>query len=507
MISQILSLPLPILFCLFFLILLVIWKKLKTSNSKLLNLPPGPRKFPIIGNIPQLIGGLPHHKRKELADKYGPVMHLQIGEVPTVVVSSAESAKQVLQTHDIIFANRPLILAADVMFYKAADIGFARYGESFKQLKKICMLELFSPNSVQLFRPIREQETSNLMRSVTAGAGSPINLTKMLHFLSCTIIVRAAFGDKCPMDREAFIPLAQDVLKAASGLCIADLFPSLKWLHGIAGFQYGLRNLHKKIDLVLEKIINEHRILRAQNNTDKNKNLVHVLLNYQEQGNLEHPLTIENIKAVILDLFIAGTDTSSITTEWVMSELIKNPKVMQKAQAEVRKVFDGKRNIDETMISELTYLKLVIKESLRLHPSVPLLVPRESSKHCEIGVYDIPAQTRVFVNTWALGRDPKYWFESEKFLPERFIDNPINFKGGNFEFLPFGSGRRICPGYLFGLASVELVLVHLLYYFDWELPDGEKKEDLDMAEEFGAVTTRKNNLYLIPIPCHEFPTD
>ncbi|XP_050209956.1 desmethyl-deoxy-podophyllotoxin synthase-like [Mercurialis annua] len=498
--SEIISFSLPVLFL---LILWTIWKKFKTSsNSKPLNLPPGPRKFPIIGNIHQLIGVLPHHKLRELAKKYGSVMHLQFGEIPTVIISSPETARQVLQTHDIIFAHRPNLMAADIIFYKAADIVFAPYGEYWRQLRKICMIELLSSKRVELCRSMREKEVSNFIKSISSSAGSPINLTKMIQSLLSTLTVRAAFGKNCLLDQEEFIPLAQQVLKMMSGLSTADLFPSSKLLHTVTGIRYRLKKLHKKVDRVLEKIISEHRISSGETNTDVA--LLQVLLNLQEQRNLELPLTIDNIKAVILDIFIAGTDTSSTVIEWAMSELIKNPKVMQKAQADVRQVFHGKLDVDETIINELKYLKLVIKEALRLHPPGPLLAAREAREQCQISGYDIPAKTRVFVNVWALGRDPNHWFEPEKFLPERFVDSPINYKGGDFEYLPFGSGRRICPGSLFGLVNVELILANLLYHFDWKLPGDKKKEDLDMDEEFTTVARRKNSLYIIPIPYQEF---
>ncbi|XP_050207096.1 cytochrome P450 71D11-like [Mercurialis annua] len=498
-----------IFFFLFLLILWAVWKMFKTSsNGKLLNLPPGPPKFPIIGNLPQLNGALPHHKLRDLAKKYGPVMQLKIGEVPTVIVSSPETAKQVLQTHDAIFAYRPTLMVADIMFYKAADIIFAPCGDYWKQLRKICMLELFNSKRVELFRPIREEEVANLIKSISCSARSPINLSKMVRSLPSTITARAAFGSKCLLYQEEFIQITKEILDIMAGFGLADLFPSIKLLSTITGVRYRLKKLHKRVDFVLEKIIDGHRISRDESNISiEDEDIVHVFLKLQEQGNLEFPLTTDSIKAVILDIFVGGTDTSAALTEWAMSELMKNPKAMRKAQAEVRQIFDRKTSGDETINEELKYLKLLIKETLRLHPPAPFLVLREARKQCQLNGYDIPAKTRVIVNAFALGSDPNYWFEPEKFIPERFIDNPIDYKGGNFEFLPFGSGRRICPGSLFGMANVELALAHLLYQFDWELPDSKTKEDLDMAEDFGTVTRRKNDLYLIPIPYRQLPSD
>ncbi|PON43464.1 Cytochrome P450, E-class, group I [Parasponia andersonii] len=182
-----------------------------------------------------------------------------------------------------------------------------------------------------------------------------------------------------------------------------------------------------------------------------------------------------------------------------MAEMIKNPRVMKKAQDEVREVFTRKGSIDETGLSEMKYLRSVVKETMRLHPSLPFLLPRESRVKCEIKGYEIPAKTRIIVNAWAIGRDPRYWTEPESFIPERFLDSPIDFKGNNFEYIPFGAGRRICAGMSFALFNVELPLALLLYHFDWKLPSGMKHEDLDMTELSGASLRRKDYLNLIPI--------
>ncbi|RHN57898.1 putative premnaspirodiene oxygenase [Medicago truncatula] len=165
-----------------------------------------------------------------------------------------------------------------------------------------------------------------------------------------------------------------------------------------------------------------------------------------------------------------------------------------KAQAEVRRVFDRKGYVVETELHQLIYLKSVIKETMRLHPAIPLLIPRESMKPCQINGYDIPAKTRVLVNAWAIGRDPRYWVEAENFKPERFVNSPIDFNGTDFEYIPFGAGRRMCPGIAFGIPNVELPLAELLYHFDWKLLNGMKCEELDMTESFGITVGRKHDL-------------
>ncbi|XP_050230390.1 cytochrome P450 71D445-like [Mercurialis annua] len=502
---------LPILFTLFLFILTVlrIWKKSKISNS-IPNLPPGPWKLPIIGSLHHLAGSLPHHRLRDLAGKYGPLMNLQLGELRTIVVSSPEMAKQVMKTHDVIFAQRPDFIAARVASYNYKNIAFAPYGEYWRQMRKICMLQLLTGKRVQSFRSIREEEVSKLLRSLCSGAaGSPINFSKMFNAVTYSIISRAAFG-KIWKGEESFIPSIKKLAEAVGGFTLAEMFPSVKLLQWLSGTVPRLKSLHKHIDDIYQNIIDDHRAERAEAKShaygEEDEDFVDVLLNCQEKGDLNIPITDENIKAVLGDMFAAGTETSSTTVEWVMSELLKNPRVMEKVQQEVREVFGREGNVDEARIQELSYFKFVIKETLRLHPPLPLLVPRECTESCVINGYDIPIKFQVIVNVWAIGRDPNYWNEAQKFYPERFHDCSIDFKGNDFELLPFGAGRRICPGIMFGISNVEFALAQLLYHFDWSLPNGVSPETLDMDEAFGVAVKRKNDLYLIATPSLHLPS-
>jgi cytochrome P450 len=195
---------------------------------------------------------------------------------------------------------------------------------------------------------------------------------------------------------------------------------------------------------------------------------------------------------------MASSETSSTVMHWAMAELMRNPRVMRRAQDELRRVLDGKNQVVEESLGGLRYLDLVIKEALRLHPPGPLLLPRECRRPCQVLGFDVPAGAMVLVNAWAIGRDPAYWERPEEFLPERFVGGTVDFKGMDFEFIPFGAGRRMCPGMAFGLANMELVLASLLYHFDWELPHGMEPGELDMTELFGISTRRRSDLLLVP---------
>ncbi|KAL8205729.1 hypothetical protein R6Q57_009280 [Mikania cordata] len=492
------------IFTFLFVLLVIRILKRSTTNHSTPNLPPGPRKLPFIGNILDVAGPLPHHTFGNLAQKYGPLMHLQLGENSIIIVSSAETAKEVMKSNDVNFANRPFLLAAHIISYKSTNIMFSPYGDYWRQLRRICNAELLSSKHVKSLRPIREQEVSNFIHTIAKESGSMVNLSELIYALTYGIATRSAFGKKLKY-QEALILLIDEAIRLSGGFTLADLYPSSKVMGFLSGLRPKLEKIHQRLDKMLDDIILEHKTQKDEKG-DVNHLLLDVLLKVQEYGNLEVPLTIDNIKAIILDIVAAGSDTSSTVIEWAMSELLKNPSIMNKAQSEVKRVFSPKPTIEETDIRSLDYLKLVIKETLRLHPPAPLMLPMENKEKCEINGYEIPVKTRVVVNVWAIGRDPKHWEEPERFNPERFNNSSLDFRGLDFEYIPFGAGRRICPGISFGLANLELPLASLLYHFDWKLADESMKhQDLDMTESFGATVKRKNALKLVPIVVHPPP--
>ncbi|XP_015078888.1 premnaspirodiene oxygenase-like [Solanum pennellii] len=479
---------------------LVIILLTKWSQNKKQRLPPGPWRLPFIGNLHHLIGGgLPHRVLRNLSQRYGPIMYLQLGQVPTVVITSPTIAQEILKTHDLAFADRPQFVSTNIIFYNNKDVAFSQYGDYWRQMRKICIVELLSTKMVKSFSGIRQDELSSLISSIRSTRGTTINMTeKVFQFTNC-VTCRSAFGKICK-DRNEFVALLKEVLVFAGGFDLADLFPSWKLLHNISGVKSRLVKAHQKIDAIMENIINEHienKVAGKKGNGEfGDEDLVDVFLRVKENAELQFPITNEHIKAVISDIFIAGTETSSATIIWALSELMKNPNVMAKAQSEARQVLKGKNNYGEEDIEKLTYLKLVIKETLRLHTPVPLIGPRECREKTNIDGYTIPHNARVLVNAWALARDPKNWENPESFIPERFENSSIDFMGNHFEFIPFGAGRRICPGIQFGLANVGLPLAQLLYHFEWELPYGVNPKDLDMSETHGLTASKAKDLYL-----------
>ncbi|CAN1808781.1 Desmethyl-deoxy-podophyllotoxin synthase [Linum perenne] len=452
------------------LLTLVLILSQKRKKSKL---PPGPWKLPVIGNLHQLIGDLPHRRLRDLAAKHGPdMMHVQLGELSHVVISSPEAAKQ------------PCIF-----YYGFKDVAFAPYGEQWRQMRKLCVLELLSSKRVLSFRHIREEEVSNLVESLNCSSNKLVDVSSMVVKLSGFVTSRAAVGKVAELS-DAFLAVIDNISD--------ELLPVL------TGFKGKVEKMHKASDLILEQIIDEHKSKRRLSKDDED--LVDVLLNLQESQNLGIPITMDVIKAIVLEMFIAGIETSSTTIGWVMSEIINDQRVLRTVQEEVRQVFKNTGNVEEARLNELKYLDMAISEGLRLHPPGPLLIPRENVETVKLSNgYEIPAKTTVMVNAWAINRDPRYWKEPEKFYPERFLDCSTDYKGNDFEFIPFGAGRRMCPGILFGMVIVKLALANLFFHFNWRLPGGLELERIDMTESFGLVLTRKHHLCLIPVPYNGMP--
>ncbi|MBA0823117.1 hypothetical protein Goarm_019869 [Gossypium armourianum] len=341
-------LPLSFTFLVFIFMVLKLWMRSKIKETPK-NLPPSPWKLPIIGHFHLLIFALPHRCLTELAKSHGSVMQLQLGELSHIVVSSPEAAEEVMKTHDINFANRPFLLAAEIILYNSSDIAFAPYGGYWRQLRRVCTLELLSTKRVQSFRSIREVHVSSLIRSIYSNTGLEINLGEMLCNLSYNITLRIAFAGRCKQ-HEAFISFVKKFVESLAGFSIADLFPSIKLLHVISGMRAKLERFHHDLDSMLESIMEEHRASNAnlENSDDETNDPLDVLLNLQDHGGLEFPLTTDNIKAVILDMLMAGTETSSTTVDWAMSEMMKNPKILEKAQAQVRQVYDRTGDVNES---------------------------------------------------------------------------------------------------------------------------------------------------------------
>ncbi|PUZ65193.1 hypothetical protein GQ55_3G203900 [Panicum hallii var. hallii] len=477
-------------------------------------LPPSPPPLPIIGNLHQL--GRSHYLRRlrELARRHGPLFLLRLGSVPTLVVSSASVAEEVLKTQDHVFCSRPLQRTARGLLYDCRDVAFSPYGERWRQLRRIAALHLLSAKRVDSFRALREAEVASFLERIRAagahhedGRGgrkrrAGVNMSELLIGLTYTIISKAAFGNRLGgMEPGAVRAMIQETSELLETIAVSDVFPRLRWVDWATGLDARIKVTAAKLDAVLEGALHEHEKGGGGNDGEAD-DLLDDLLSAVKEGGAGLNLDRTDVKGLILDLFLAGTDTTAKTMEWTMAGLVKNPNEMEKVQAEVRRVVGPHGSVSEERLGAMTRLQAAMMEALRLHPPVPMLVPREAIRDTRLRGYDVPAGTRVLVNAWAIGRDGESWGEdADAFRPERWLTRGGGGYGGHdTRFIPFGAGRRGCPGVGFGTRLAELALASMLYHFDWELPGGQDAGSFEFVESSGLSTGLKCPLTLVVKP-------
>ncbi|KAL2321753.1 LOW QUALITY PROTEIN: hypothetical protein Fmac_026132 [Flemingia macrophylla] len=405
--------------------LAVVFKIIRRSKS---NAPPSPPKLPFIGNLHQL-GTLPHRSLQALSCKYGPLLLLHMGQVPTLLVSSANMAAEIVRAHDVVFSNRPHTTADGLFFYGYKAVAFCNYG--FKQKRKICVLELLSTKSVHSVQLICIEEVTEMICSISeaSASGRPyVDLSELLIALSNNVMCRCVLGHKydAPDGSRSFGEVGRKLLSQFTAFCVGDFFPSLGWVDVLTGRIRMFKTTLGSIDVFFDQVIAEHKAKMKKGEDEGQsgkKDFMDILLQLEEAGMLGIDLSQDNLKALLVDIFIGEGDTSSTTMEWAMAELMKNPNTMEKVQEEVRRVVGNKAEVDENDVKQMNYLKCVVKETLRLHPPAPLLLPREIAFAVKLKGYDIPAKTTVILNGWAIQRDPEIWDKPDEFLPERLQDS------------------------------------------------------------------------------------
>ncbi|TVU34061.1 hypothetical protein EJB05_15886 [Eragrostis curvula] len=494
------------------LVVLLLVRRITTADARAreqqLNKLPSPPGLPVIGHL-HLVGSLPHISVRELAAKHGRdgILLLRLGSVPSIVISSAAAAEAVLRTHDHVFASRNRSTVTEILFYGSSDVAFAPHGEHWRQVKKISTTHLLSNKKVRSYRGAREQEVRLVMAHIleAALAGTTFDLSTMFYSFLNNIICHAVFGrffkEGGRGRNKIFQELVEQNALLLGGFNIEDYFPNLVRLNIVKRLVCAkVHKVHKMWDDLLNKLIEEHEIKPASQVDTEESDFIDVLLSIQQ----EYQLTKDHIKAQLVVMFQGGIDTASGVLDYAMVKLMQNPHLLTKLQNEVRMVVPpGKEMVTEDDLDGMAYLKAVVKETLRLHGPAPFLLPHFSMADCVIEGYTIPSGIRIIINSMAISRDPNYWESAEEFIPERFMEGgsaaALDYKGNDYVFVPFGSGRRKCPGINFAIPTVELMLANLMYHFNWELTPESAKNGIDMTESFGATVHRIKSLVLAPV--------
>ncbi|AES79992.2 putative geraniol 8-hydroxylase [Medicago truncatula] len=473
-------------------ILILILRKLnQTQNST--KLPPGPKPLPIIGNILQL-GKNPHRTLTNLSNIYGPIMTLKLGTLTTIVISSPQLAKQVLHENSQIFSNRTVPHAIHALDHNKFSLGWLPTLALWKKLRKICATKVFSTKMLDSTKNIRQQKLQVLLDYVKekCNKGEAFDIGEAVF----TTVLNSVSNTFFSMDLAHSTPdeksqVFENILRGLSELSgtsnIADFFPILRPLDPQRLYAKMAIHLGSLCEII-GGIIEERRASKIDSDQVCNDVLDSLLNNDGET--IFDQLSPKEMFHLLPDLFAAGIDTTSSTIEWIMVELLRNPSNMTKARTELSKVIGKDEIIEESDIFKLPFLQAVVKETFRLHPPAPLLVPHKCDESVNILGFNVPKNAQVIVNVWAMGRDPTIWKNPNMFMPERFLECDINYKGNHFELIPFGAGKRICPGLSLAHRNVHLIVASLLHNFEWILADGLKSEHMNMEERFGLSLKR-----------------
>ncbi|CAN1761533.1 2-methylbutanal oxime monooxygenase [Linum perenne] len=453
--------------------LLIGGKKKNKSSPAVLNPPPGPPQLPVIGNLHQLDTTSLYKSFHVMSQQYGHVMSLQLGHAPTVVISSSDGARQ---------------------------LAFSPYSDYWQEMRKLFIFELLSMKRVHTFSYARDQHVDKMVERVkeAAARGEAVNLSKLVFNVADGIIGTTTLHEQDEFEG-GFVKVMEEAMDMLNGFHAEDFLPIAgKVVDWLTGATTRWEKTFRKLDGFFEKIIALH--LDPNRKKPEHDDVVDVLIGLMKDQSASFQITNDHLKAILMNIFLGAIDTSAVTVGWAFSELLRNPRIMSKAQSEIRSLVGPNQNRAETQhVDKFNYLELIIRETFRKHPPIPLLVPHFCMKHCKIDGYDILPGTQIIVNAYSLGHDPKTWADPESFYPERFQGSDVDYKGSHFELIPFGAGRRICPGLAMGTTAVKSMLANLLYHFDYELPGGMRLEDFPMEAAGGLTIHNKHDVVVVAV--------
>ncbi|XP_010040235.2 cytochrome P450 CYP82D47 [Eucalyptus grandis] len=490
----------------------------KSGSSRKLKTPPEVAgAWPVIGHLPMLAKSQhPHRTFASMADEYGPIFTVRVGLFPVVVVNSSEVAKECWTKHDLALASRPRLLATEVMGYNNAFFGFSPYGQYWREVRKLANMELLSNRRIEsLVNPIVASATDVAIKELhklwtekkNESGHILIDLKQWFASLCLNIVIQVVAGKGyysgiATVDEEEerrCHHALREFLHYLGVFTVADALPFLRRLD-LGGHEKTMRGIAKDLDSILSGWLEEHK-RNSESSSEKrgHRDFMDVMLstiNDKEMGGYDADTII---KATCLAMISGGTDTTMGTLTWAVSLLLNNLHILKKTQEELDTQIGKQRYVNESDVANLGYVFAIVKETLRLHPPGPLGVPHESIQDCEINGHYVPKGTRFMFNIWKIQNDPRTWPEPMEFKPERFLSShkDVEVKDRNFEFLPFGGGRRICPGMSFGLQFVHSMLARFLHAFEISTLDNLP---VDMSETFGITIEKATPLKVMLTP-------
>ncbi|XP_010064547.1 cytochrome P450 CYP82D47 [Eucalyptus grandis] len=496
------------------ILVLLIFVFFKSISSSKLKTPPEPLgAWPIIGHLPILAKSKLHHKTlASLADQCGPIFNVRCGTFQALVVSGSEIAKECFTKNDIAVSTRPRYLAQEILGYSYAMFPFAPYGPYWRQVRKMATLELLSSRRVKsLLNPIQAseadvaiQELHKLWIESKDDSGHVIiDLRPWFAKLTLNVILRIVAGKRYRTADEEEKQRCQKALREFFHLFGAflpsDAFPFLRWLD-LGGREKAMKRTAEELDEIMGGWLEDHKRdnknLGETNGSGDFMDVMLSVLNDDEIGGYDADTII---KATCLAMIAGGSDTSMVTLTWAISLLLNNLHSLKKAQKELDAQIGKQRHVKEGDIASLTYLQAIVKETLRLHPAAPLSGPRQFTEDCTVGEYHVPKGTWLILNIWKIQTDPRTWPDPLEFRPERFLSShkDVDVKDSNIALLPFGGGRRICPGISFGLEMVHFLLAKFLHAFEISTVDNSP---VDMSEIFGPTILKATPLEVMLKP-------
>ncbi|KAI3923863.1 hypothetical protein MKW98_032716 [Papaver atlanticum] len=501
-------------YCILVLMIIIIITNLlvKTnslSSSKAKKAPEAPGAWPIIGHLRLFMSKTesPYVTLGAMADKYGPAFNVRFGCHEILVLSSWEMIKECFTTNDALFSNRPDPLNIRQMFNCDESLGFAPYGPFWKEMRKIAAQQLLSNQQLRLWKDLKYQEIYTSFNDLNElcnknGGTAQVRMDYWFAFMTYNIFaaVVAGYQSKEPKSAvvgEQYKKAMEDLLHLTTVFAFSDVVPCLKWVDRLRGLVRKMNCCREELNSIAEGFIEEGRRKRRLREGDGDQNFIDVLLTFKEKSQLPGQDHDAVIQSMVLDMLSGGSDTTYITLTWILALLLNNPHDVERAREELDAHVGKNRQVEESDIPNLLYIQAIIKESMRLYPTATLL-PRMTMEACEVGGFHVPAGGYLYLNIWKIQRDPKVWENPSEYRPERFLTDgkeDMDVKGQNYELIPFGVGRRMCPGVTSALQVLHLVVARLIQGFDMKAatPDGKA----DLTEGVGMVTFNKNPLEVI----------